>query len=176
MNPTQRLALLRGVNVGGLTLQMAPLRALAEGLGFAAVRSHIASGNLLFEAEGENGAIAAALEGALLRAHGRTVPILVLDAASFAERVATCPFAPDEGKHVHGALLWGPARIDAEAYAALRLPSEQLVLAPGVAWLHAPEGVGRSRLAQQLGRAVVGAEMTARNLNTLHKLVALSGG
>ena len=176
MNPNQRIALLRGVNVGGLTLKMEPLRSLVEGLGFAAVRSYIASGNLLFEADGENSAIAAALEGALLAAHGRTVPILVLDAATFAGRVATCPFSPAEGKHVHGSLLWGPARIEAEAYESLRLPSEQLVLAPGVAWLHAPEGVGRSRLAQHIGRALVGAEMTARNLNTLHKLVALSGG
>lgn len=175
MSPTPRLALLRGVNVGGLTLQMAPLRALVEGLGFTAVRSHIASGNLLFEADAENTAIAATLEAALLAAHGRTVPILVLDAPTFRARVASCPFAPAEGKHVHAFFLWGPAHLDPARLAALRHPTEDLHLAPGVAWLHAPEGVGRSRLAQQLDRVVLGAEMTARNLNTAQKLVALLG-
>ena len=44
------VGLLRAVNVGGTgKLPMAELRALAEGLGFARVRTLLASGNLLVD-------------------------------------------------------------------------------------------------------------------------------
>ena len=47
------IALLRAVNVGGTgKLPMAELKAMAEELGFKAVRTYIASGNLLFDAGG----------------------------------------------------------------------------------------------------------------------------
>ena len=47
------VALLRGVNVGGVKVLMAPLRELAEGLGWTDVRTYIASGNLVFSAQGK---------------------------------------------------------------------------------------------------------------------------
>jgi uncharacterized protein (DUF1697 family) len=45
---TQFVALLRGVNVGGITIKSAELRALFDELGFADVRSVLASGNVSF--------------------------------------------------------------------------------------------------------------------------------
>ena len=51
---TDYVALLRAVNVGGTgKLSMANLRRLAEALGFGQVRTHIASGNLLFSTDME---------------------------------------------------------------------------------------------------------------------------
>jgi uncharacterized protein (DUF1697 family) len=48
------LALLRGINVGGKNpVPMAELRATFEEAGFAAVRTYIQSGNVLFEASGK---------------------------------------------------------------------------------------------------------------------------
>ena len=46
---TQYIALLRGVNVGGITVKSADLRALFEELGYEAVRTVLASGNVVFE-------------------------------------------------------------------------------------------------------------------------------
>ena len=45
---TQFVALLRGVNVGGITIKSADLRALFDELGFADVRTVLASGNVIF--------------------------------------------------------------------------------------------------------------------------------
>ena len=45
---TQFVALLRGVNVGGITIKSAELRALFDELGFAEVRTVLASGNVIF--------------------------------------------------------------------------------------------------------------------------------
>lgn len=170
------IALLRAVNVGGLTLKMDRLRALAAGLGWQAVRTHIASGNLLFRATGAEAAQAAALEAALRAETGVEVPCLVLTAAGLRDRVATCPFTPAEGKLVHGLMLFGPITIDEVRVAELRAPGEELVACPGVVWMHAPDGFGRSKLAERLDRVVRGAPFTARNLNTLRALVGLVGG
>ncbi len=176
LGQTDRVALLRAVNVGGLTLKMDRLRAVAAGLGWQGVRTHIASGNLLFRAPGADAALSAALEAALLAEVGARVPCLVLTAPALAARVASCPFTPTEGKLVHGLLLFGPITIDEDRLAALRASSEQLVAGPGVVWLHAPEGFGRSKLAERLEQVVRGAPFTARNLNTLRALVGLVGG
>ena len=49
---TKYVALLRAVNVGGTgKLPMAELRAMCESIGFAKVRTYIASGNVVFESE-----------------------------------------------------------------------------------------------------------------------------
>ena len=173
------LALLRAVNVGGRSLTMADLKAAAAGLGWGGLRTHLASGNLVFQPPAGEGAdlpsLSRALEAPLGALLGAPVPVLVLDAPTFAARLASCPFSPVEGKHVHGMLLFGPVTVDADRLAALRAPSEDLALADGVAWLHTPEGFGRSKLAEKLPTVMRGAPYTGRNLNTLRALAGLLG-
>lgn len=168
------VALLRGVNVGGANrVPMAQLRALAEGLGWARVETVGASGNLVFDAEGDG--LAGALRAAMAARMGVDVPVIVLAAEDLAARVAGCPFDPERGKDVHGFLLFGEARLEEGELARWKAPSEALVLAGRTVWLHAPEGIGRSKLAEKLHRVVVGADMTGRNLNTLRTLVEMAG-
>ena len=96
------VALLRGVNVGGGNkVPMAELRALAEGLGWREARSYIASGNLVFVAEGEAAGLATALRMAMAREMGVDVPVYVLSAAEVARALADCPFAPEKGNLCH---------------------------------------------------------------------------
>lgn len=57
------IALLRVVNVGGTgKMPMSDLRRLCESAGFAAVRTYIASGNVVFESEVSEAEVKAALE------------------------------------------------------------------------------------------------------------------
>lgn len=175
------VALLRGVNVGGANrVPMAELRALAEGLGWGRVETLIASGNLVFDAEGEG--LAEALRGAMAARMGVDVAVLVLAGADLAARVAACPFDPLAGKEVHGFFLFGPARIDGEELARWKAPRETVAMDGPTVWLHAPDGIGRSKLAERLHKVVVAAgpvpgpvPMTARNLNTLRTLVEMAG-
>lgn len=51
LKTTRHVALLRGVNVNGITIKSADLKALFVGLGFDAVRTVLASGNVLFNSE-----------------------------------------------------------------------------------------------------------------------------
>ena len=48
---TRWVALLRGVNVGGITIRNADLSALFAELGYAEVRTVLASGNVSFDAD-----------------------------------------------------------------------------------------------------------------------------
>jgi len=172
----RRVALLRGVNVGGANrVPMAGLRALADGLGWGRVETLIASGNLVFDAEGAEEALAERLRGAMAAEMGVDVPVIVLAGEDLAARVAGCPFDPERGKDVHGFLLFGEARLDEGELARWKAPSEALVMAGRTVWLHAPEGIGRSKLAARIEKVVVGADMTGRNLNTLRTLVEMAG-
>ncbi|WP_353472661.1 DUF1697 domain-containing protein [Salipiger sp. H15] len=169
---TLRVALLRGLNVGGAnTLPMADLRGLCEGLGWTDVQSHLTSGNLVFAAEGARPELAAALRAALA-ARGLEVPVLVLPLSEIRRAVSGCPFAPAAPKQVHAGFLFGPARIDCALFERHAAPGDEIAEAQGILWLHTPGGFGRSKLAQRF-EAVAGAPLTARNLSSLGKLIQL---
>ena len=168
------VALLRGINVGGNNpVPMADLRALCAGLGWADVRSYIASGNLVFRAKGQADGLADALRQAIAAQLGCDVPIIVLSGAALRAALADCPFDPGAGKHVHGFFLWADPVLDQDALERFRAPSEVLVVQGRVGWLYAPDGIGTSKLAEKFDKVVTGTQMTGRNLNTLRKLVEM---
>lgn len=171
---THWVALLRGVNVGGHNkVPMADLRALAGRLGWHDVRSYIASGNLVFQAEGDAEDLAESLRAAMVAQIGVDVPVLVLPGPAIHAAVADCPFQPEKGSHVHAFFLWSAPVVDAPLLTLLRAPSEALIVRGGIAWLHAPEGVGRSKLAEKIGKVIGSTEMTGRNLNTVVRLAQM---
>src|SRR5215218_8748885 len=114
---TSYVALLRAVNVGGTgKLPMADLKALCEAAGFQAVRTYIASGNVLFRSGVDEPAVKAALEARLLAYAGKPVGVLVRTAAEIAEVVARNPFADAPGSRVTAIFLdhpTTPALLDA---------------------------------------------------------------
>ncbi|ANT59437.1 hypothetical protein AYJ57_03095 [Salipiger sp. CCB-MM3] len=171
------VALLRGINVGGANaLPMAKLRALCEGLGWQEVQSHLASGNLLFDAEDAPEALAAALQR-VLSGLGLDVPVLVLPPERLRAALERCPFAPDEPKRVHVGFLFAPASLtpaslDRALFERFAAPGDEIAEGEGMIWLHTPGGFGRSKLAPRL-EAIAGAPLTARNLSSLAKLVEM---
>ncbi|MCB1343101.1 MAG: DUF1697 domain-containing protein [Pseudooceanicola sp.] len=170
---TRHVALLRGINVGGGNrLPMADLRSAAEGLGWQSVRTHIASGNLVFEVQGAPDALAAALSDALKTSCGLTPRIIVQTAAAFRKTLDACPFKPEDLRHAHVFWLLDKPAFDKDLLAALRAGSECLALGPDAAYLHAPDGIGRSALANKIDK-VLGTATTGRNLRTARAIAAL---
>ena len=167
---TTWIALLRGINVGGGNkLPMADLREICEGLGWAHVQTYIASGNVVFEAAGAPEALASSLHQKL----PFDVPVVVLSAGDLANRLAHCPFPPDAGKAVHGFFCLDAPEVDEDVIAQYAT-TEKVVVQGHTVWLYAPDGFGRSKLAENFHRAVTGTTYTARNLNTIQKLVDMS--
>lgn len=168
----QFLALLRGVNVGGVKVLMAPLRDMCEGFGWTDVRTYIASGNLTFRADGPPNDHAAAIETGLAVALGRAPDVIVYEADRFRRVVADHPFEPEKGNQSHIYFCWDEPVIDAALYEALKTPEEVRVV-DGHVHFHAPNGIGRSELANRFDKIITGTKWTGRNLNTCRKLVAM---
>ncbi|MFJ1621511.1 DUF1697 domain-containing protein [Streptomyces sp. NPDC088190] len=178
---TMYAALLRGINVSGhKRVPMAELRALLTELGHGDVRTHLQSGNAVFSsASDDENALAAELERAIEQRFGFPVPCLVRDGAYLAAVAAACPFpaAELEGKQMHITYYDRPvdadrfARIDPAAY----LP-EAFSLGDRALYLYAPDGLGRSKLAEALSRSSVTKDTvaTSRNWNTVARLVELT--
>jgi uncharacterized protein (DUF1697 family) len=180
------VALLRGVNVGGVKLAMADLRAVLSSLGYADVSTYIQSGNALFSADGKDpAALAAEIEAALDKQLGMRPRVLVLTRDELAQVIQDNPY-PDEPnpKLVHAVFLAeppGPEQITAvaetEQQAAGKGSRDTAQYVGRVLFLHTPDGFGRSELAIQLARrtgpmSAKGAG-TARNWATVTKLLGL---
>jgi uncharacterized protein (DUF1697 family) len=182
------VALLRGINLGGKNrVAMPDLRALVAELGHADVTTYIQSGNVLFTPgdAGGTAALAAGLAAAITEKLGVVSPVVVLSREELAAIVAANPF-PDEPdpKRVHAVVLSEPpwpeltVKLDAaRAKSAAVGGKDQVVAIDRTLYLHAPDGYGRSVLAETLLRAVSspksGATGTARNWATMTKLLAL---
>jgi uncharacterized protein (DUF1697 family) len=172
----QHIAFLRSINVGGhRKIPMAPLRAICLGIGGVCdVRSYIASGNLVVTGDHPLNALAADIQSAIASNFAMTVPVVVLDAHQMRQVLASCPFSAEAGNKVHGFLCLEPPAIDQARIDKLKRPSEQLIVIDQVAWVHTPEGVATSKLMAGMESCIGPA--TARNLNTLRKMVEMLDG
>lgn len=168
------IALLRGINVGGKhSVPMKELKLLMESNGFSNVRTYIQSGNVVFESP----QTPTQEIGELIAQQFGFVPyIFVLDRDELMGAVANCPYDSDQGKTIHYFFLDKEPEIFDEALLdSLKADSERYILTEKVFYLYAPEGIGRSKLVEKIGKALPGVTMTARNLNTINKLVEMVG-
>jgi uncharacterized protein (DUF1697 family) len=175
-----RIALLRGINVGGCNrLVMAELRDLCEAFGWVDVRTHLQSGNVLFHAEATPEACETALEEALGRRLGISVPALVRGAAPWRAYVDANPFRLESASDPSRVLLALSKRTpapDAEQRLQERARSgERVVSVEDALWIHFPEGSGHSAITPAVLDRCMGSPVTTRNARTVETLDRLAG-
>lgn len=174
---TRRVALLKGVNVGGnRKLPMADLKNLVEDLGFGDVKTLLASGNVVFDAPGAAADLEAKLEAALEK-HGLKTDILIRDHADLAGIVADNPFADAATDHpshlmVHFHRDPFPAGL-IERIPELYDGPERLHAIGRTLYVDFPRDIGHSKLPQAMAKAKFPKLNTARNWNTVTKLLAM---
>lgn len=165
------ILLLRGVNVGAhRVLPMADLRAILTGLGCAAVQTHIQSGNAVFRANSDG--LAARIAEGIGARFPFTPRALVLPVPAYRAILAACPFA---GEGVHVGFLAEAPELDTAPLQTLAAPDEGLALTPTAFYLHAPSGIGWSKLAAR-AEALLGVPMTMRNLRVATAILKLAEG
>jgi uncharacterized protein (DUF1697 family) len=166
---TSYVALLRGVNLmGGTTLRMADLRAIAEELGLKDVRTFIASGNLLFTSTKSEPSIKSALAAALKAHMARDVGVMVRTAKEMAAVASANPFS-DEPANFTVAIFLDKAPPKDALDRAKNVADERMAFGTREIYVHYPRGQGQSRLA-----IPAAANGTARNMNTVAKLAELA--
>jgi uncharacterized protein (DUF1697 family) len=167
---TSFVALLRAVNVGGTgKLPMSDLKAICEEVGFGAIRTYIASGNVVFTSRKSEAAVKAALEKHLAAYAGKPVGVLVRSAAEMAQVAADNPF-PETASNRTVAVFLDRAP-PADTLAGVRgRKDEEIRLGRREIYIHYGEGMAKSKLV--IPAAKTG---TARNMNTVAVLARMAG-
>lgn len=166
------IALLRGINVVGANqLAMKDLVALCADCGFPNTRTWINSGNAIFDSKLAEADIQKKLEKALAAKMPKPVAVMVRTPAELRATLKANPFPGKDGSKVLVAFLTG--ELPKDALKTLATPGgEEVVAGERVLYVYYPNGMGQSRLRLN----IKGAAMTMRNVNTVAKLVELSGG
>ena len=166
---TSFVALLRAVNVGGTgKLPMQDLATMCESAGFSSVRTYIASGNVLFESKLREKQVREELERRLLAYAGKPVAVAVRTAAEMAEVLARNPF-PDAPANRTVAIFLDAAPPDTALESVSGRADERVAL--GRREIYVLYGADMARSKLKIPAAKTG---TARNMNTVAKLAALS--
>jgi len=171
------IALFRGINVGGSNgLPMKELVAIMEDHGYTNIKTYIQSGNVVFESTGTLvRSFAKNIGDSIETKYGFKPRIMVLTAEELRNAAAANPFpkAANEPKSLHLYFLTDtPQDPDIKALNELKTDSESFELIGRVFYLHAPDGIGRSKLAARAEK-LTGVQATARNWNTIAKLLEL---
>lgn len=163
------VALLRAVNVGGAgKLPMSDLKAMCEELGFALVRTYIASGNVVFGSRKTEAAVKAALEKRLKTYAGKPVGVLVRSAAEMAQVLADNPFP--KAKPNRTVAIFLDDKPPKDALAGVRgQKDEEIRLGRREIYVHYGDGMGQSKLVIPAAKAG-----TARNINTVATLAKMA--
>ena len=174
------IALFRGINVGGKNiLPMKNVRMLLENLGAHGVKTYIQSGNAVFRHETENASqLSKRIRGAILESHGFEPRVLLLESVEMENAIASNPFpeAESEPKSLHFYFLVSvPENPDWEMLESLKQDNERFQLIDKVFYLCAPAGIGRSKLAARVEKAL-GVAATARNWRSVCKIMDMAKG
>lgn len=175
-----QVALLRGINVGrAKRLAMADLRALVEELGYVDVCTLLNSGNIIFTVPGtKRGDPAARIEKAVASRLGVSARVTVLTAPEIDDAVRDNPLTEvaDNPSRLLVMVLADPT-VRTQLEPLLKQPwnPEAIALGRRVAYLWCPQGIIDSPLSAAVSRAI-GDAGTARNMATMMKIQALTGG
>lgn len=172
------IGLFRGVNVGGNNiLPMAELKRDLESLKLTNVRTYIQSGNVVFESTSRTAtSVARKIVRHIDERHGFRPHLLILSRSELKAAVENNPFtkAVSDPKTLHFCFLAEPVPDpNTKAIKEAKSPTEKYRLIDRVFYLHAPDGIGRSKLAANVEK-FLGVVTTGRNYRTVDKLLSMA--
>lgn len=191
------VAFLRGINVGGhRKIRMAELRKSMEELGFKNVKTYIQSGNVIFDSDMKHWeAIAESIAEKIEADYGFDVPAIVFEKEEFRNYVNFNPFREtdsadnqkddsfefyeEEDEHersVYFIFLSKEADIENQLQLSeVDTATTQYFLHERVLYLSLAEPYHQAKFTHKTVEKYLELKATARNLNTVEKLVELLG-
>lgn len=167
------IALFRGINVGGKNiLKMKDLVELLETLGAQQVKTYVQSGNVVLQSMEAPSRLSEKISQGIQQSYGFSPQVILLTQTEFEDAIRNNPFLQAEAlpKTLHlGFLVAEPKYPKLNELEQLKAPGEEILLKGRVFYLHAPNGIGRSKLAEKIEKHL-GVPMTMRNWNTVCKL------
>jgi len=174
---TVYVSMLRGVNVGGSGLiKMEPLREAYEAVGLADVRTLLQSGNVLFRSGlTDRQRLVKRIMQEIERRFDLKIEVLIRTLDEIRMLVDRGPATPraDPSKLLVMFLTHVPGAAAQSALLKEHKGPEMIELRGPEVYLYYPNGVGRSKLTNAFLENKLDAAGTARNWNTLTKIVEL---
>ncbi len=156
---------------------MAELRELFSAHGYADVRTHGQSGNIVLSSEKPPALLARALEEQISATLDVDVEVLVRTSDELAAVIDGDPLgdiATDPKRYQVSFLAAEPDPQVASDLSAAKVAPERVVVSGREIYAWHPNGIQRSPLAALLTDRRLGTKATARNWNTITKLLALA--
>jgi uncharacterized protein (DUF1697 family) len=174
------ISMLRGVTVGGHhKIKMDALRALYVSLKLEEPRTYVQSGNVIFRTKEKNAALLARkIQSAIERKFGFRPEVILRTMEELRKAAAASPFA---GRHEiePGKLLVTFLATEPVAEARVRLADlkhhpEEIHLKGRELYIYFPNGAGKTKLPWSSVEKLLGTAGTARNWNSVTKMIAMA--
>jgi uncharacterized protein (DUF1697 family) len=156
---------------------MADLRELLEALGYDDAVTHLQSGNIVVDTRKQPASLKRELEQQIAAELGLETEVFVRTRDELAQVVARNPLAGVAGnpsRYLVSFLSGAPDRAFVKELAGLDVAPEQVAVDGREIYSWHPSGIQASKVARLLGRQPGGVTATARNWNTVTKLLELA--
>ena len=165
------IAFLRAINVGGHIVKMDKLRTLFEEMGFQNVETFIASGQVIFDARsGTPGKLEAKIEKHLRSALGYDVATFIRTPAQLR---AVADRARDEDCMLYVCFTRAqPGKTAVEKLATYNTAIDTFEVHGSEVYWYCRKKLSETKFTGALLEKILGMPATARNVNTVHRLVA----
>jgi len=174
----RQIALLRGVNLGARNrIAMPELREALASAGFDDVRTYLQSGNVVLSSDASQEQIARECERQIAERFGLDIKVVLRTRDELAEVARRNPLhavAVNPKRYQVSFLAAEPDPDVVRKLEAVAVAPETFVVIGREMYAWHPDGVGRSKLAAQLGGPRLGAVATARNWATVTAVLAMA--
>ena len=174
----RQIVLLRGINLGARNrIAMPELRNALADAGFEDPRTHQQSGNVVLAADVPPAELERECEQLIRKRFGLEIAVVARTRSELAAVVRRDPLgdvAADPKRYQVSFMRDKPDRSVVRTLQAAAVEPERLVVIGREAYAWHPAGVARSKLWAELAGRGLGVVATARNWNTVTKLLALA--
>jgi len=171
------IAFLRGINVGGhKKILMADLRVLFEKLNFKNVQTYIQSGNVIFQSTEDNiEFLESKIKDQILHQYGFEVSVLVKTHSEIKNILNSCPFSEVKKVKSYFIILHSiPDEDLIEKTMQIKYPNEEFHIMNSCVYIYYSHGSGKAKCGTNFFEKKLKVSATARNYNTIKKLVSMS--